>query len=45
MKRVPLKGMHSNIKNERRDDLSNMHEALKEKVEDENDESKKELEP
>ena len=44
MKRFPLKGMHNNIKNERRVELSNSHEVLKEKSEDENDECKKELE-
>ena len=44
MKRVPQKGIHNNIKNERRSELINRHAALKDKEEEENDECKKELE-
>ena len=45
MKRVLSKGIHNTSKKEGRVELSNRHSALKEKVEDENDECKKELEP
>ena len=41
MKKVPRKGIHNNVKNERRVEFRDKYAALKEKGEDEKDERKK----